>query len=181
MERGRVDLPDRGGTALKTLAVRAAVTLVACASACALFAPAAAAVDIYAYANGCYALRDATTNRFVVRDALGYAATAPTAAAATPFRMQATALGSYLLYGPDGRMPSAGSARPDLAPTATPGPRGGLARHRRRRHAAAHERVHRAGTSAWELLGRLVQVASTDPALVVRRPPRAARPSPRWR
>jgi len=29
--------------------------------------------------------------------------TAPTAAAATPFRLQATALGRYLLYGPDAR------------------------------------------------------------------------------
>jgi microsomal dipeptidase-like Zn-dependent dipeptidase len=106
---------------LKTLAVRAAVTLIACACAGALFAPAAGAVDIYAYANGCYALRDANTDRYVLRDALGYAATAPTAAAATPFRLQATALGRYLLYGPDGRMPSAGTLDP-LSPTDTPGP-----------------------------------------------------------
>ena len=96
--------------------------MLACASACALFAPAAAAADIYSYANGCYALRDANTNRFVVRDALGYAATAPTAAAATPFRMQATALGRYLLYGPDGRMPSARRRSTRSRDTTTPGP-----------------------------------------------------------
>ena len=101
--------------------MRAAVALVACASAAALFAPAAATADIYAYANGCYALRDATTNRFVVAGGSGYFTTAPTAAAATPFRLQATALGRYLLYGPDGRMPSTGTLNA-VPPTATPGP-----------------------------------------------------------
>jgi microsomal dipeptidase-like Zn-dependent dipeptidase len=106
---------------LKTLIVRAAVTLIACASACALFAPTAAAVDIYAYANGCYSLRDATTDRYVVRDGARYAATATTATAGTAFRMQATALGSYLLYGPDGQMLSVGTLGP-ITPTATPGP-----------------------------------------------------------
>ena len=123
------------------------------------------AVDIYAYANGCYALRDANTNRFVVRDALGYAATAPTAAAATPFRLQATALGSYLLYGPDARMPSAGALDP-VSPTATPGP-------------AADWRVTDGGgtlrltnvSTGRDLgvgaLGRLVQVSLDRPPLVV--------------
>ena len=146
---------------MKTLTVRAAVTLVACASACALFAPAAAAVDIYAFANGCYALRDANTDRFVVRDALGYAATAPTAAAGTPFRLQATDLGSYLLYGPDERMPRA-SALDALAATDTPGP-------------AADWRVVDGGDTVGlenvstgrdlgvGALGRLVQVASSGP------------------
>jgi microsomal dipeptidase-like Zn-dependent dipeptidase len=145
---------------LKTLAVRAAVTFIACASASALFAPAAGAVDIYAYANGCYALRDANTDRFVVRDALGYAATAPTAAAATPFRMQATALGRYLLYGPDRGMPSAG-ALDAVSPTDSPGP-------------AADWRVAddggtlsltnvSTGKDLGVALGRLVQVDSTAP------------------
>ena len=41
---------------------------------------------------------------------------------ATPFRMQATALGRYLLYGPDGRMPAALRSTRSL-PTTTPGPR----------------------------------------------------------
>ena len=146
---------------MKTLAVRAAVTLVACASACALFAPAAAAVDIYAFANGCYALRDANTDRFVVRDALGYAATAPTATAATPFRLQATALGSYLLYGPDERMPRAGALDP-VSPTATPGPAADW------RVADGGDTVRLTNVSTGRnlgvgALGRLVQVASTAP------------------
>jgi len=105
---------------VKTLASRAAVALAVCASACAMLAPAAAA-DIYAYANGCYALRDTDTDRYVARDALGYSASARTAGAATPFRLQATALGRYLLYGPDERMPSAGALNA-ISSIATPGP-----------------------------------------------------------
>ena len=81
--------------------------ILGCVLACAIAAPQASAADVYSYANGCYALRDVTTGRYVVRDSLGYTASASTAGAATPFRMQATALGRYLLYGPDGRMPSA--------------------------------------------------------------------------
>jgi microsomal dipeptidase-like Zn-dependent dipeptidase len=134
--------------------------LVTCASAGALFTPAATA-DVYAYANGCYALRDTSTDRFVVRDALGYAATARTAGAATPFRLQATALGRYLLYGPDERMPGAG-ALDTLSPTAAPGP------------AADWRFAEEGGTLRLEnvstdrnlgvgALGRLVQVASSTP------------------
>jgi microsomal dipeptidase-like Zn-dependent dipeptidase len=145
------------------LAVRAAVTLVACASACALFAPSAAAVDVYAYANGCYALRDANTDRFVVRDALGYAATAPTAAAAaTPFRLQATALGRYLLYGPDGQMPSAGGALDPVSPTADPGPAAdwGVADDGGTLRLTNVSTERHLGVGA---LDRLVQVSSTAP------------------
>jgi hypothetical protein len=109
-----------GGDLLKALALRTVVAVAICASAGALLPPAAGA-DVYSYANGCYALRDATTSRFVVRDALGYAPTASSAVTATPFRLQATALGSYLIYGPDGRMPSAGLLGA-VAPTANPGP-----------------------------------------------------------
>ena len=135
--------------------------LVACASAGALFAPAAGAVDIYAYANGCYALRDANTDRFVVRDALGYSATARTADAATPFRLQATALGRYLLYGPDGRMPGAG-ALGAVAPVATPGPAADW------RVAADGDMLRFTNVSSDAhlgvgALGRLTQVASTTP------------------
>ena len=126
-----------------------------------MFAPAAAAVDIYAFANGCYALRDANTGRFVVRDALGYAATAPTTGAATPFRMQATDLGSYLLYGPDERMPSAG-ALDALAATLTPG------RAADWRLTDGGETLRLTNVSTGRhlgvgALGRLVQVASTNP------------------
>ena len=89
--------------------------------ASALFAPSANAADVYSYAGGCYVLRDAAANRYVARDSLGYSTSATSVAAATPFRMQATALGRYLLYGPDGKMPAT-AALNTLAPTATPGP-----------------------------------------------------------
>ena len=45
-----------------------AIAVLACWGASALAAPSASAVDVYSFANGCYALRDMTTNRFVVRD-----------------------------------------------------------------------------------------------------------------
>ena len=78
------------------------------------------AIDIYSFAGGCYALKDATTGRYVVRDALGYGTQPVAAGAATPFRMQATALGRYLFYGPDARMPRVLPAG-QVGPTATPG------------------------------------------------------------
>jgi microsomal dipeptidase-like Zn-dependent dipeptidase len=68
--------------------------------------PRSASVDIYQYASECVALRDSATGRYVGRDDFGYS-TKPSIDAATPFRMQATDLGSYLLYGPDGSMPEA--------------------------------------------------------------------------
>ena len=61
--------------------------------------PEAPPQDRYSLANGCYALRSQSTGRFVVKVAGGYRATASGAADAEPFRMQATRLGSYLLYG----------------------------------------------------------------------------------
>jgi len=73
-------------------------------------AAAAAAVDVYQYAGECVTVRDAWTNRYVVANALGYTVGFQRSAA-TPFRMQATGLGSYLLFGPDARMPAA--AGPD--------------------------------------------------------------------
>ena len=75
-------------------------------------------IDVYQFAGECVMVRDLWTDKYVVRDALGYTLE-PQAGAATKFRMQATDLGSYLLYGPDGRMPSArdaGGVAPD--PTA---------------------------------------------------------------
>jgi microsomal dipeptidase-like Zn-dependent dipeptidase len=101
--------------------VRRGTALLVCALVAAVAAPSASAADVYSYANGCYALRDASTGRYVARDAIGYSATASTAGAATPFRMQATALGRYLLYGPDGRMPSAGTLNL-VGFTSSPGP-----------------------------------------------------------
>jgi microsomal dipeptidase-like Zn-dependent dipeptidase len=74
-------------------------------------APAAAATlspaGIYQYAGECVSLRDSRTGRYLVRSRSGYSLNSP-GSGATPFRMQATALGSYLLYGPDGKMPGAG-------------------------------------------------------------------------
>jgi hypothetical protein len=81
----------------------------------------AAATNIYHYAGECVILRDQWSNRYVVREALGYSLH-PLPRAATPFRMQATDLGSYLLYGPDGRMPAArdtGHVAPDLTADAS--------------------------------------------------------------
>lgn len=73
-------------------------------------AAASASADVYQYAGECVTVRDAWTNRYVAGNALGYTLLFQRSAA-TPFRMQATGLGSYLLYGPDGRMPA--SAGPD--------------------------------------------------------------------
>jgi len=68
-----------------------------------------AATDIYQYAGECVIVRDTWSNKYVIRDTLGYAVNAK-AKTATPFRMQATDLGSYLLYGPDATMPAAAGA-----------------------------------------------------------------------
>ncbi len=81
---------------------------------------AASAADRYTIVNNCYGLRSVADARFVVKDATGYAATATTVGGATPFRMQATALGRYLLYGPDAQMPSVGVLN-QVTPTSTPG------------------------------------------------------------
>ena len=74
-------------------------------------AAAAGPTDIYQYAGECVAVRDAWTSRYVAANGAGYSLLFQRSAA-TPFRMQATGLGSYLLYGPDARMPA--SAGPDL-------------------------------------------------------------------
>jgi microsomal dipeptidase-like Zn-dependent dipeptidase len=55
------------------------------------------AADRYALAGGCYALQ-APDGRFLVKQGDRYLATATDVASAEPIRMQATALGSYLLY-----------------------------------------------------------------------------------
>ncbi len=100
-----------------TTAVLLALAAVAGAVTAAPATPAATpTVDIYAYAGGCYALRDARTSRYARLDALGATVSSPKAEA-TPFRMQATALGRYLFYGPGGRMPAAGPL--DLVTTTT--------------------------------------------------------------
>src|SRR4051794_6666685 len=56
----------------------------------------------YALANGCYALRSRSAGRYVAKGGPGYRASAGSTGTAEPFRMQATALGSYMLYGRSG-------------------------------------------------------------------------------
>ena len=158
---------------MKTLAARAVVTLAACASACALFASSAAAVDIYRTRTAATRCATRAAGRYVVRDALGYAATAPTAAAATPFRMQATALGRYLLYGPDATMPAVGLLG-TVAPTSTPGP---SADWTRRSTAGTGFTLTASTTGAGPRRrprGRLVQVATDSRPAGVRARRRAA-------
>jgi hypothetical protein len=53
----------------------------------------------YSLVHGCFALRSEATGKLVAKAGNGYAATAGSVAAAEPFRMQATDLGRYLLYG----------------------------------------------------------------------------------
>lgn len=87
-------------------ALASAATMVAFAGASAGVAHAADG-PVYRLAGGCYALKDAETGQYVTRDGRGYGLGSSTSAGATPFRLQATALGRYLLYGPDRRMPQA--------------------------------------------------------------------------
>ena len=91
-------------------------------AAIAASSPARASVDVYQYAGECVVVRDIRTGRYLGRDGFGYS-TKPSLGHATPFRMQATGLGSYLLYGPDGSMPEANDSdrvtpSPKAGPTA---------------------------------------------------------------
>jgi len=79
-----------------------------------------ATVDIYQYASECVTVRDGSTDRYIGRDGSGYSMK-PSIDGVTPFRMQATALGSYLFYGPDGKMLE-GEASGRVTPTAKAGP-----------------------------------------------------------
>jgi hypothetical protein len=84
----------------------------------------------YALVHGCYALRAEQPGRLVVKTADGYAATATEPAAAEGFRMQATGLGTYLLYGrgadflstAGGRVVTAADGGPDGDFTVAPAP-----------------------------------------------------------
>src|SRR2546423_8493292 len=55
----------------------------------------------YALVNGCFAVRPASPQLYVVRSGSGYAASSRRLRGAYRIRMQATALGRYLLMGPD--------------------------------------------------------------------------------
>ena len=56
----------------------------------------------YSLAGGCYGLRSLSSGQFVAKSGDGYRASAPGVDGAEPFRMQASALGRYLLYGAAG-------------------------------------------------------------------------------
>ena len=71
----------------------------------------------YALAGGCYALKSVAAGRFVTKAADGrYVASASSAGAAEPFRMQATALGRYLFYGRKGDFMAAGERQTVTVP-----------------------------------------------------------------
>ncbi len=78
-------------------------------------------IDIYSFAGDCYALKDATTGRYVARDALGFHTGPTDRAQATPFVLQATALGRYMFWGTGGYLPRTGPVG-SVIPTRTPGP-----------------------------------------------------------
>ncbi|HEX8741780.1 MAG TPA: hypothetical protein VF712_01485 [Thermoleophilaceae bacterium] len=87
---------------------------------CLLGAPAAEAQtgkDRYSIVNGCYALKANSLGKLAVKAPGGYLAGATDAAGAEGFRLQATALGRYLLYGKDRDYMVAGSN--DRAQTAS--------------------------------------------------------------
>src|SRR5690349_21249501 len=91
------------------------------AAACVVLPVAGAqAMDRYEPANGCFSLR-APDGTFVRKDALGYVASTHDPASASAFRMQATALGRYMLYDRGKRMPAVFGAGA-VVPTAQPGP-----------------------------------------------------------
>ena len=75
----------------------------------------------YALANGCYSLRSRSTGRYVGLNGGTYRASAKTAGDAEVFRMQATELGRYLLYGRD-RGFLAASFRNEIQRASAPGP-----------------------------------------------------------
>jgi len=91
--------------------MRRRIAVVALALLALTAAPAAAAPGdeaVYGLVHGCYGLRAVDAGAFVVKQSQGgYAATSPTVGGAEPFRMQATALGRYMLYGKAGDFLSA--------------------------------------------------------------------------
>jgi hypothetical protein len=84
---------------------RASGTVSLLALALALIGPPTASAqddpDRYSLVHGCYALHSESAGAFVAQAGSNYTATAAAVAGAEPFRMQATDLGKYLLYGAD--------------------------------------------------------------------------------
>ena len=87
-------------------------TLLALLAALLVAAPAAAAPGqdaVYALTKGCYGLRAVDAGTFVVKDGSSWRASADVVGAAEPFRMQATTLGQYMLFGRAGDFVATGS------------------------------------------------------------------------
>jgi microsomal dipeptidase-like Zn-dependent dipeptidase len=125
-----------------------------------LAAQPAAATTRYSLANGCYALRTGD-GRFVAKDALGYHANATSLAAATKFRMQATALGRYLMFGPDATMPAVGPLG-TVVSTSQPGPSADWTMQQPRPPGWSFTALTNGRGLAVGLGGRLTQVAATS-------------------
>ena len=108
-----------------------------------VFAGEARAADRYALAGGCYALKSVATGKFVAKAADGgYRASAGGAGGAEPFRMQATTLGRYLLYG--AKRDFMGVGKPSPIPVATPDqPAAGARAAGLHHHAARRPRAER--------------------------------------
>ena len=112
--------------------------------------PAPSADDRYSLADGCFALRsESDRRRTSARSPAGYdRQLAPTAAAAEPFRMQATDLGSYLFYGPAPDFLARNLAQRRSRPPPAQQQRR-LDRHRGRGRLPHRQRVRTGGTSRW--------------------------------
>jgi microsomal dipeptidase-like Zn-dependent dipeptidase len=106
---------------MRRLALRSAIGAAAAAAAIAAAAPTAQAVDVYSFANGCYALKDSLANRYVVKDSVGYTIGATTTAGASRFYLKPTALGRYMLFGADSNLVATAPLN-GVGFTNTPGP-----------------------------------------------------------
>ena len=132
----------------------------------------------YALANGCYALRSPSAGGFVVKSAGGYGTSAASVGEAEGFRMQATALGSYLFYGRDrdfmaadalNVVAPAGGASPDADWRVDANPDGTFA-----------ITLPSKGKALAVAAGRLVLADPAAPVPSASSPPTAARCTRRW-
>jgi microsomal dipeptidase-like Zn-dependent dipeptidase len=99
-------VPIGGRSAGRRAGARLSLLLAVAATAAGALAPAPASagkteLTRYSIVHGCFALRPASGSGLVAKSGGAYAASAPGLAQAEPFRMQATDLGRYLLYGTD--------------------------------------------------------------------------------
>ncbi|MGH3714027.1 MAG: discoidin domain-containing protein [Micromonosporaceae bacterium] len=98
-----------------TAALAAAVIGSVSAQAIPIAAATTTPLDGYGFAGDCYAMRTAS-GRYVARNPIGgYSALGTSAAQATPFRMQASALGRYMFYDRSQRLITAGPVDTVLA------------------------------------------------------------------